>query len=140
MAFERPYIHRNKHAVWGGAGSEAGEIVVLGKDWSGAAFVWAFGPAQGSAASITLTNASAGSQGVSATYDAGYVHPATGAVVGATTIKPQINEATFEALSWGSTPADQPLPLEHDLLVTPSGEAQRPYAYGTFTLYPGIGD
>lgn len=138
MAFERNYVHRSKHAPWGG-GTGAGEIVVLGKDWSGAAFKWSFGPAVGSAADITLVNAAAGAQGVSATYDANYVHPDTGAIVGATTIVPQIDEATLEGLAWGGDPTAA-LVKQHELLVTPAGEPQRPYAHGTFTLYAGIGD
>lgn len=136
MAFERNYVAYSKHAPWGG-GVGDGEIVVYGVDWSAAAFAWAFGPAEGSAASFTLSAAAAGSQGVSATYDSTAQHPVSGAEVGATTLVPQIDEATLEGLTYSGA---DPLLLRHDLLVTPSGEPQRPLCYGTFTINQGIAD
>lgn len=140
MSFELPIVHMSKHVPWGGSTTDA-DIIELGVDWSGAAFAMNFATTQGGTpiAGMALSAASAGSQGINATYDSGYVHPETGAVVGATTIRPLITEATLEALAWGSDPA-APLVLYYDLLVTPSGEPQRIYCYGTFTLYPGIGD
>jgi hypothetical protein len=130
-----------KHAMAGGATGDL-DILRLGRDWSGAAFVLTLRPAEGGTGSalVTLTNQSAGTQGISATYDAGETDPDTGLVVGGTTIVPQIDEATMEALSWGSTPTDEPLVLSYDLLVTPSGEPQRQVLFGSFTIYPGVGD
>jgi hypothetical protein len=125
-----------KHVPWGG-GSGLADIVVLGKDWSGATFLWQFGAATDLLIDISLANASAGSQGVSATYDAGYVHPETGAVVGATTIRPQIDEATLEALTYSGV-AD--LELAHTFYITPSGEPERVYCYGTMTIKQGVAD
>lgn len=137
MAFTFPIVHNSKHTPWGGASGDA-DMVVLGLDWSGAAFKFSIAPQVGSVALITLTNAAAGSQGISATYDASYVDDRTGLVVGATIIRPQIDEATFEALTWG--PTDEPLVLAHDMLVTPSGEPQFVWFDGAFTIYPGVGD
>lgn len=140
MAFERNAVHRSRHTPWGGA-TGAGDIVILGVNWSAAAFVWAFCKTIGGTPStpngFSLANAASGSEGVSATYDAAYVHPETGEVVGATRITPQVNEATLEGLTYTGT---DPLVLYHDLLVTPSGQPQRPVAYGTLTIHQGIGD
>lgn len=138
MAFERNWVHRSKHAPWGG-GSGAGEIVAYGVDWSGAAFNWAFADAVGSAALITLANQPAGTQGVSAVYDASLVHPVSGAIIGGTIIMPLIAEDAFEGLSWGADPAATKV-LQHDLLITPAGGVQRPYCFGTLSIHPGIGD
>lgn len=138
MAFERNWVHRSKHTPWGG-GTGAGEIVRYGVDWSGAAFVWAFGASAGGAAVITLVNQAAGTEGVSAVYDPDLVHPISGAIVGGTIITPLIAEAAFEGLAWGSDP-DAAKVLHHDLLITPVGLPQRPECFGTLTIYPGIGD
>ena len=129
-------IHRNKHTPWGGA-SGLEDWIEEGVDWSGATFVMTLAAAEGSSALVTLTNQTAGTQGISATYDADYVGQ-SGAVVGATTIRPQIDEATFEGLTYPSAPA--PLELVYDLLCTPSGEPQRAIYRGTFTIYHGVGD
>lgn len=140
MAFELNIEHPSKHVPWAGA-SGNGDIVRLGVDWSGASFKMTFAPSKGGTpiSAMTLVGASAASQGISAAYDAAYVHPTTGAVVGATTIRPQIDEATMEALTW---PADvtAPLVLYYDLLVTPSGQPQQVFCFGTFTIQPGVGD
>ena len=136
-AFPWDFTHDTKHTPWGGD-TGFGDIIVLGKNWSAATFVWTFAATLGGAAVITLVNAAAGTQGVSATYDAAYVHPQTGQVVGATTIRPLITEATIEALTWPAVPAS--LVLIHDLLVTPSGAMQLAYAKGTMTITAGVGD
>ena len=137
MAFSFPITHNSKHTPWGGASGHA-DMVYLGMDWSAATFRFTLAPLVGSAALITLTNQTAGTQGISATYDAGYVDDRTGLVVGATIIRPQIDEATFEALTWGAT--DEPLVLFHDMLVTPSGEPQFVWFDGVTTILPGVGD
>lgn len=140
MAFELPIEHFSKHVPWGGASGDA-DIIEMGVNLTGAAFAMNFATANGGTpiAGIALTTATAGSQGVSVTYDADYVHPETGEVIGASTIRPQIDEASLEALTWGADPS-APLVLRYDLLVTPSGTPQEVYCYGTFTLHPGIGD
>ena len=137
MAFTWNITHNSKHTPWGGASGHA-DMVYLGMDWSAATFRFTLAPLVGSAALITLTNQTAGTQGISATYDAGYVDDRTGLVVGATIIRPQIDEATFEALTWGAT--DEPLVLFHDMLVTPSGEPQFVWFDGVTTILPGVGD
>ena len=137
MAFTWNITHNSRHTPWGGATGDA-DMIYLGVDWSAATFRLTLAPLPGSPALITLTNAAAGTQGISATYDAGYVHPNTGLVVGATIIRPQIDEVTFEALTWGAT--DEPLVLAHDMLITPSGEPQFVWFDGEFTIHPGVGD
>lgn len=135
MAFELN-IFAFRRAPWGGATGLA-DIVVLGKNWSAAAFLWQFGSPADLAADISLTTQTAGTQGVSATYDAGYLHPTSGAVVGATIIRPQIDETTLEALVYSGV-AD--LLLEHTFYITPSGEPERVYCHGSFTIKQGVAD
>lgn len=138
MAFSFPITHNSKHTPWGGASGDA-DMVMLGVDWSGAAFKMGIAALVGSTPLITLINETAGTQGISATYDAGYVDPITGETVGATIIRPQIDEATFEALTWGDD-TTAPLALVHDFLITPSGEPQFVWFDGTFTILPGVSD
>lgn len=127
------------HAPWGGATGFA-DIHIQPYDWHAATFVMAFSLSKGGAAAITLTNAAAGSQGVSATYDSSLADPNTGVVVGGTIIRPQIDEATLEALSWGANDPTEPLPLFMDLLVTPSGSPQQYALEAPVLLYKGIAD
>lgn len=138
MAFVWNITHNSRHTPWGGATGDA-DMVYLGVDWSAATFRLTIAPLVGAAALITLTNQTAGTQGISATYDASYVDPDSGLVVGATIIRPQIDEATFEALTWGDD-TTAPLVLYHDMLVTPSGAPQRVWFDGTFTILSGVGD
>lgn len=138
MAFTLPYTHPSRHVPFGGSTGLA-DIVYGLFDYSGAAFVMTFAPTEGGTALITLTNQPAGTQGISATYDAGYVHPNTGEVIGATTITPFIAEAALEGLSYPSDPSS-PLVLYYDLLVTPSGELQRMLCKGTLSIQQGVGD
>lgn len=138
MAFTLNYSHPSRHVPFGGEVGDA-DIVYGITDYSGAAFVMTFAATQGGSALITLSTASAGSQGVSATYDADYVHPTTGETIGATTIRPQIDEATLEALTYGTDP-DSPLVLYYDLLITPVSEPQRVLCNGTLSIYLGVGD
>lgn len=135
MAFELD-ITAFRRVPWGGATGLA-DIVVLGRDWSGASFLWQFGAPSDLAQDISLTTQTAGTQGVSATYDANYVHPESGAVVGATIIRPQINETTLEALSYSGV---SDLELAHTFYITPSGEPERVYCYGTMTIKQGVAD
>lgn len=138
MAIELDIVARSKRVPWGGASGEA-DIVILGFDYSAATFKMEIRPEPGdsAAALLTLNNASAGSEGVSASYDAGYVHPETGAVVGATRIRPQINEATMEGLSTGS-PVDEPVEAFYDLHLTPSGGVKMLYLFGRWSYHPGV--
>ncbi len=128
-----------RHAPFGGATGDW-NVEVLSVDWSGAAFVLAVSKAEGAAAEFTLTNQPAGTQGVSAAYDPNMVDPISGGVLGGTTISPQVNETSLEAITWGSIPAGEPLSLFWELLVTPIGGPQRQLCCGNFKLYPGVGD
>jgi len=140
MAFELPIIHESKHVPWGGATGNA-DFIELGVNLTGAAFAMNFALTAGGTpiAGMALSAATAGTQGVSVTWDPDYIHPETLEVVGASIIRPQIDEATLEALTWGSD-VDAPLRLYYNLLVTPTGSPQEVYCFGTFTIYPGIGD
>lgn len=132
MAFQKNYT-AFASAVFGGASGRV-FIDVLGQDLSGATYAWAFSETPGATAEFTLTAASAGSQGVSASYDANMVHPVTGAVVGGTRIVPQIDEATLEGLTFSGS-AD--LNLVHTLYETPSGGSKRVRCEGILTVKQG---
>lgn len=138
MTFDLSYSHPSRRVPFGGAIGNA-DIVYCLTNWSGAEFVMAFAAAEGATPVITLTNAAAGAQGISATYDAAYVDPRTGATIGATIIRPQIDEATLEGLTYPSDPSS-PLVLYYDLLVTPTGEPQRVVCKGTLSIYQGVSD
>ena len=138
MAFVFNITHNSKHTQWGGADGSA-DMIMLGVDWSAAAFKMGLAGQVGSTPLITLINATAGTQGISATYDAAYVDPVTGETVGATIVRPQIDEATFEALDWGDDTTAS-LVLAHDFLVTPTGQQQFVWFDGLFTILPGVAD
>jgi hypothetical protein len=117
-------------------------FVIVGPDWSGAAYRMQIRqrPGDTGAALVTLTTQAAGTEGVSATYEADYPIPqADGTTVDgpATKVLIQINEATIEALALG-TPYDEPLVLFYDLHITPSGGVKMNYCAGTFTIKPGV--
>ena len=138
MTFTLNYSHASRHVPFGGPAGEA-DIVYGGANWSAATYVMAFAATEGGSPVITLTNASDGSQGVFASYDAGYLHPETGSTIGATRIRPLIGEDTLESLSYPSDPG-VPLVLYYDLLVAPSGAQQRVLCSGTLSIYKGVGD
>jgi len=125
-----------KHAPWGGVTGD-GDIVVWDIDLTAATFLWQFGAASDLAVDISLAGAAAGSQGVSVTYSASYEHPTSGATGAASVIRPQINEATLEALTYSGI---TDLELYHTLYVTPSGGVREVYAYGTITIKQGMAD
>lgn len=117
-------------------------IVIIGPNWSGATYKMDLrqNPGDTGTALLTLNNATAGSQGISATYAASYSYvDANGqaATAPATKVLIQIDEATIEGLLLG-TPTDKPLVLHYDLHITPSGEPKRVYCEGTFTIKPGV--
>lgn len=113
----------------------------VGENWTGAAFAMHIrnNPGDTGSALISLSGASAGSQGVSVTYDADYLYVDKGVEITApaSLVLVQIDEATLEALSLG-TPSDDPVELHYDLHVTPSGGTKRVAAYGAFNLMPGV--
>lgn len=117
-------------------------LVIIGPNWSGATFKMELrnNPGDTGTALLSLANASAGSQGISASYVSSYAYiDATGAAATApaTKVLIQIDEATIEGLLLG-TPPDKPLELFYDLHITPSGEPKRVYCEGTFTIKPGV--
>ena len=114
-------------------------IDILGPDFSGAAFALHIRNHPGDTGSplVSLTTATAGTQGVSATYDAAYVYDDEGSTAPATVILVQIDEATLEALALNN-PTSGPLELSYDLHITPSGGVKFVAAYGKFTIYPGV--
>lgn len=134
MAFELP-VTAFRHAPWGGINGSA-DIVRLAADWSGATFVWAFADGPGGTHLFELTAAAEGSQGISSSYDSGYIHPTSGAIVGATTIRPQIDEATLSGLD-DPDPVSDDIELYHTLYVTLPGENKRVFCYGIFTIKQG---
>lgn len=127
-----------RHVPWGGAGSDE-EWVLLGENLTGATLRLQVRPSEGDTAAplIDLSGAAAGTEGLSLTYDAGYVDTETSAVVGATVIMPYVLKATLEAIAPASDPA-QPRELVYDLQVTASGGIARLRCFGSFTLMPGV--
>lgn len=127
-----------KRVPFGGASGE-GDIPVISVDWSGATFKMELrvNPGDTGTALVSLTNAAAGSQGISATYEDAYAMPDGSGTVIATIIRPQIDEATIEGLALGARTSD-PVELYYDIHVTPSGSAKRLLCFGKFTIYPGV--
>lgn len=134
MAFELP-ITAFRYAYWGGPDGSA-DLIQLVDDWSGATFEWIIADKPGGAVKITLNNAAEGSQGVSATYDSDYPHPSTGAEVGGTTIRPQINKGTLQALD-DPDPVSSDIEYYHTLYVTPVGGLKTVHCFGDFTIKQG---
>lgn len=136
MAFELGWQAWKQVQFGGSTGDQ--DITYYGKNWSAATFKMevrvAFG--ETGAALISLTNAAAGLQGISATYDAGIIDKETGQVVGGTVIRPQIDAATLIALA-GASPLSSDRVLYADFHITPVGLPKRLIRYGTFTVKPG---
>ncbi|MGD9470606.1 MAG: hypothetical protein AB7G24_00745 [Novosphingobium sp.] len=126
-----------KRVPFGGASGT--EDFIEAGDLSAATFRMEIRTAPGDTgdALVRLTNAAAGSRGISAAYDSAYPHPTSGAPIAATVIRPQIDEATLEALA-AASPASDDLVLHYDLHITPSGGLKYVCAYGTFTIKPGV--
>jgi hypothetical protein len=137
MAQELDIVVRSKRVQWGGASGEA-DIVWMRENLSAGTFKMEIRalPGDTGAALVTLNAAAAGSEGISAAWDAGYVHPVTGAVVGATTVRLQINETTMEGLATAS-PGDDPVEAYYDIHLTLSG-VKRLFAFGRFIYHPGV--
>lgn len=117
-------------------GGPSGGVFIdfLGDFYDGATFVWAFSLTPGAAAQFTLSAASPGSQGVSASYDPDMVDPISGAVVGGVRLVPRIDEATFESLTYDGT---KNLELVHTLYATPAGGSKHVICDGILTIKQG---
>ncbi|WP_039390952.1 hypothetical protein [Novosphingobium sp. MBES04] len=134
MAFELN-LTAFRHASWGGSSGLA-DFIRLHDDWSGASFTWAFSQGPGGPNAITLNNASEGLQGISASFEPGYLHPVSGEAVGGTIIRPQIDQTTLESVNVLS-PTQNVIPLHHTLYVIPENEPRRVVCFGDFTIKQG---
>ena len=114
-------------------------VAILGPDYTGAAFAMHIRNNNGDTGTplVSLAGATAGTQGISVTYDAAYIYNEAGNTAPASLILIQIDEATLEALTLNN-PANEPMVLYYDLHVTPSGGVKRVELLGTFTIYPGV--
>ncbi|WP_439538667.1 hypothetical protein [Sphingomonas sp.] len=117
------------------------EIVIVGPDYSDADFLmeWRNLPGDTGTAVLSLDTQTAGTEGISAAYDAAYEFvDADGAEVTApaTIITVQVDEATAEALSLG-TPSKSGVQLSYDLHITPDGGTKFVALRGTVTIDPG---
>lgn len=131
-------IYLDKHAPWGGAKADA-DIVILGVDWSAGTFAMQFRnePGDDGDPLIALGNASAGSQGISTTYEPEVAHPLTGELTSATIIRPQIDETTLEDLDLAADPA-RPAKLHYDILATVSDFGKFVLLAGPAFIIPGV--
>lgn len=129
-----------RNVPWGGAGGGE-EFVFLGENLAGADYQLQIRTAPGNRTGAALvdlaTTANPAIDGLTWAWDAGYLDPQTGAVVGATIITPLILDTTLEGLPW-PTERDKPIELAYDFLVTRVGGIQRIEACGKFILYPGV--
>jgi hypothetical protein len=130
VAYELP-ITAFRHAPWGR------ELVLIAEDWSAATFEWAFAVRPGDASLITLENRAAGIEGISASFDPAYVHPRSGAQVGATIITPLMDEVTL-ALLPEPVPSSADIVLYHTLYATPADGLKRVMCFGSFTIKQGV--
>ena len=128
-----------RHVPFGGGTGDA-DIFVLGRDISDAGFAMQVRamPGDTGAALVALANAAAGAQGVSAVFDPAYPDPVTSLIVGATRIRPQIDQGALEAIPVNpADPAARQL-LVFDLRVTEPGLPAYILRYGAFILSPGV--
>lgn len=114
------------------------DIAILGPNYTGAAFLMHVRNRMGDTGTplITLTGATAGTQGISVTYDAAYIYNEAGDTAPASLIKIQIDESTLEALAMNN-PSQKAVVLDYDLHLTPTGQPKRVELFGTFTINPG---
>lgn len=117
-------------------------IVFVGENFAGGTYLMHIRNNPGDTGSpiLSLAGASAGTQGISVTYDDEYVYVDETGVEQtgpASLVLVQIDEATIEGLSLG-TPADKPVTLHYDLHITPSGAPKRVVSRGKFIIDPGV--
>lgn len=133
MAVEIPISVPSKRVPW------VETLAVEGADYSAATFAMEIRnkPGDTGTALVALANATAGTQGISCTYNPAYVDPETGEAFAASVITFQINEATMEGLPTAS-PTDASIDAHYDLQITPSGGVKFLLCYGAFTYAPGV--
>lgn len=114
------------------------DIAILGPDYTGAAFAMHIRNRNGDTGTplVALVKETAGTQGISVTYDAAYVYNDAGDTSPASKILIQIDEATLEALSLNN-PSDKPVELFYDLHLTDSPSPKRVELFGQFIINPG---
>lgn len=117
-------------------------IVFVGENFAGGTYAMHIrnNPGDTGDPVLSLAGATAGTQGISVTYDATYDYvDETGADQSgpASLVLIQIDEATLEGLSLG-TPTDKPVTLHYDLHITPSGAPKRVVSQGKFIINPGV--
>lgn len=114
-------------------------IPVIGPNWTGGIYRIEVRPLPGGAGSplITLTNAAAGTQGISATYDAAYALPDGSGTSPATVFRIRIDEVNLEALALAS-PAQNAVTLYYDFHVTPVAGDKFALCGGVFSIEPGV--
>lgn len=136
MAYVLDFTIPSAHAPFGGDQGNW-EITTWGQDLESAAFKWVFYDPTDLSEVFSLTNAAAGSEGISATWYSDLVDDVTGAAIGATLIVPQIDEGTLEGLTFVGI---SDLVLGHTFYITPSGMLQTTHCYGTVTIKQGAPD
>lgn len=139
MRMMRADLVAQRHAGWGSAAGD-GEITLLGVNYSAAAVQMQIRPAAGDTATplIALANGVAGAEGIYVFYDAAYLHPVTGATVGASLLQPRIDQATMAALPYAPDDPAQPLVLAYDIRIAPVDAPPFILIGGQFTVYPGV--
>lgn len=115
------------------------DVAILGPDYTGASFLMHIRNKLGDSGSplISLANASAGSQGISVSYQPSYIYNDEGDVAPASVILIQIDESTLESLALNN-PTAKPVELAYDLHITPSGGIKRVELFGQFLINPGV--
>ena len=87
---------------------------------------------------VSLANAAAGLQGISASYNAAYTHPTTGRVFAATVITVTISKTTMSALA-ASSPTSSAVTNHYDMIVEPGvGVSEIMPFRGKFIYDPGV--
>ena len=117
-------------------------IVFVGENFAGGTYAMHIRANPGDIGTpvLSLAGASAGTQGISVTYDLEYIYVDEKGVEQegpASLVLIQIDETTLEGLSLG-TPTDKPVTLHYDLHITPSGAPKRVVAQGRFIINPGV--
>lgn len=132
------HVVADKRTPWGGISGNA-DIVVLGVDWSDATFKLQIRAEPGDSGDpiVELANASAGAEGISAQYVTAYSVPDSDEVVAATIIRPQIDEATLEALALAADTAKL-MQMHYDIHATVTGIGKFVMVAGIFSIAPGV--
>lgn len=133
MAVELNIVAVSKRVPW------VEDLAVEGPDYSAGTFKLELrqDPGDTGTALVTLNNAAAGVEGISATYNTAYADPETAQTFAATVFVFRINEATMEGLAI-ATPTRNPVILHYDLHITPVGGTKFVLCYGSFTYQPGV--